>query len=113
MLFLLAGHYGGGAGSRTGGTGGGGGYSRLSFSLSPKEIVDIEVGEAGTPSYGNASQGIVVVTWGDLKIDDYVNDFDVVNECVLSRTTESDMNNVTSASLRLHATARWRKLGRL
>ena len=79
-----AGLYGGGAGSRTGGTGGGGGYSRLSFTLSPQEVVDIEVGKAGNPSYGAAGQGIVVVTWGDFKIDEHVERADVVNHCVLS-----------------------------
>ena len=90
ITYFTAGLYGGGAGSRTGGTGGGGGYSRLSFTLSPQEIVDIEVGNAGNPSYGQAGQGIVVVTWGDFKIDEYVEDVDVVKQCVLSSENLSE-----------------------
>ena len=83
FAFIVAGQYGGGAGSRTGGSGGGGGYSRLSFNLFPKEVVDIEVGKAGSPSYGEAGSGVVVVTWGGLRIDDFVEDFNVANECIV------------------------------
>ena len=86
-----AGQYGGGAGSRTGGSGGGGGYSRLSFNLSPREVVDIEVGKAGTPSYGEAGSGIVVVTWGGLRIDDFVEEFDVTKECVISTIKKKEL----------------------
>ena len=86
---IVAGQYGGGAGSRTGGSGGGGGYSRLSFNLFPKEVVDIEVGKAGFPSYGEAGSGVVVVTWGGLRIDDFVEKFSVANVCIVPHKTKT------------------------
>lgn len=78
-----AGYFGGGAGSHGGGSGGGGGGSRLVFTLTEKEIVSVTVGQPGYPSYGHPAPGLVVVTWGNYRAEDYVWKYDVINNCVL------------------------------
>ena len=81
--------FGGGAGSRGGGgSGGGGGWSRLSLNLPEKQLVPVTVGEAGYPSYGHPGPGLVAVMWGGYRADDLVNEYDVINECVLNWTVE-------------------------
>ncbi|XP_060586815.1 low-density lipoprotein receptor-related protein 6-like [Ruditapes philippinarum] len=78
-----AGNFGGGAGRQEGGSGGGGGWSSLTFSLPEKELVPVTVGEAGFPSYGTPAPGLVVVSWGDFRIDRFAKSYDIINECVL------------------------------
>ncbi|XP_053408556.1 low-density lipoprotein receptor-related protein 4-like isoform X2 [Mercenaria mercenaria] len=84
----FAGYFGGGAGSREGGSGGGGGWSRLLVPIPAKELVTVTVGQSGFPSYGNPAPGLVVVMWGDYRIDDYAKSYDVIKECILGNEDE-------------------------
>ena len=47
-----------------------------------KELVHVTVGHEGTPSYGQASQGVVIVMWGDLKLDDLVKRHEDLDTCI-------------------------------
>lgn len=80
---FTAGFFGGGAGAREGGTGGGGGFARITVKPDEKSVINVTVGRPGFPSYGHAGPGLVVVMWGGYNIDDFVENYDLINECVL------------------------------
>lgn len=49
----------------------------------------MNVGQEGYPSYGRPAPGLVVVMWGDFRVDDYVEIYDVINYCVLDDEIEN------------------------
>ena len=49
-----------------------------------KDLVPVTVGRAGSPSYGYPAPGLVVVSWGDLRIERFAKRYDIINDCVLS-----------------------------
>lgn len=53
------------------------------MTLPEKALVPVTVGNPGYPSYGHPAPGLVVVMWGDYRVDDYVSIYDVINNCVI------------------------------